>query len=533
MDIQFPPEYFRPEIRNGFYVDGMMKRIWAASLKIMAGDFADVCSRYDIPWFADSGTLLGAVRHKGYIPWDDDIDVVMLRDDYTRFKQIMYEAFPPQYTFLTYDNPDRRANNSDLLTRVISTTDDFCFEEPYLSDFCGCPYTVGIDVFPADFIPDDPEEAEEFRNICRLLSMGCGVRDEYDNKDNEIAAMIKEGIEQGTGYHFNDTENLENQCIRLSEAVFSMYHRDECSRAAIICYWAGSKGLGFQKDWFLHPEKRIFEGVEIPVPGHPEEYLSYKYGSDYMVPNRNFPSHDYPYYKKFEKKLIKAIGRDPFYYHIDSSAVDILKNQADKKCDSKHNKRILFVVPKSSDWKYMEFYYDRLVAEGDSVYAMPVPFFDCTVLREPVDENYEYSEFPQGLNLVEYNTTDIASEHYDEIVISFPYDEFNYSEMIEERYFSRILSEQTDRLVYISPFETDDTQAMSDRDQEVMRHYVMVPGIIYADDVYVQSEAMKEAYISRIIASWKEDCEKDDSLKAMSDESEIRSIFSKKIKIKG
>ena len=78
--LEFPREYFIDEVRDGFYVNGLMKRCWAAQLEAL-NDIAGVCEKYQIRWYADFGTLLGAVRHGGFVPWDDDIDICMFRED--------------------------------------------------------------------------------------------------------------------------------------------------------------------------------------------------------------------------------------------------------------------------------------------------------------------------------------------------------------------------------------------------------------------------------------------------------------------
>ena len=72
----------------------MMKRAWAAQLEVLQR-IDEVCGKYNIEYFANWGTLLGAIRHKGYIPWDDDLDIGMKRMDYERFLKIALHQYQP------------------------------------------------------------------------------------------------------------------------------------------------------------------------------------------------------------------------------------------------------------------------------------------------------------------------------------------------------------------------------------------------------------------------------------------------------
>ena len=79
--MKFEEEFFKNEVREGFFVSSMMKRAWAAQIEVLE-EFEKMCKENNIRYFAAYGTLLGAVRHGGFIPWDDDIDIWMLREDY-------------------------------------------------------------------------------------------------------------------------------------------------------------------------------------------------------------------------------------------------------------------------------------------------------------------------------------------------------------------------------------------------------------------------------------------------------------------
>ena len=91
--MEFPQNYFCAEVRDDFEIPAMMKRAWAAELEVLSV-IADVCGRHHLQYFADYGTLLGAVRHKGFIPWDDDIDICMLREDYMELIRVLPDELP-------------------------------------------------------------------------------------------------------------------------------------------------------------------------------------------------------------------------------------------------------------------------------------------------------------------------------------------------------------------------------------------------------------------------------------------------------
>ena len=94
--LTFDDSYFLGETRDGFYIEPMMKCAWAAQLEVMCV-IKQICEKYDIPYFAYYGTLLGTIRHKGFIPWDDDMDICMLRKDYQRFLEVAPRELTGEY----------------------------------------------------------------------------------------------------------------------------------------------------------------------------------------------------------------------------------------------------------------------------------------------------------------------------------------------------------------------------------------------------------------------------------------------------
>ena len=80
-------EFLKDEIRSGFYIPTTLKQAWLGQLLVLE-QIDRICEKYNISYFADWGTFLGAVRHGGFVPWDDDLDICMKRPDYDRFKEI-------------------------------------------------------------------------------------------------------------------------------------------------------------------------------------------------------------------------------------------------------------------------------------------------------------------------------------------------------------------------------------------------------------------------------------------------------------
>ena len=98
LTLSVPNDFWKEEERCDYKVSKEMKQIWAVELDLLHM-FDTVCKKHQLRYFASDGTLLGAIRHHGFIPWDDDIDIAMLREDYDKLCKIGPAEFKHPYFF--------------------------------------------------------------------------------------------------------------------------------------------------------------------------------------------------------------------------------------------------------------------------------------------------------------------------------------------------------------------------------------------------------------------------------------------------
>ena len=157
-------EFYREEVRCGFPVTEKMKRVWAVQLA-MLDEVERICRKYGLRYFADSGTLIGAVRDKGYIPWDDDIDLAMLREDYERFVKVAPRELGEGLKLQTvYTEENYLRGHAQIRD---GRTTGYNEEDARAGYNCG----IFIDIFPLDGMPDGKLAARLWAFQVRLCWM--------------------------------------------------------------------------------------------------------------------------------------------------------------------------------------------------------------------------------------------------------------------------------------------------------------------------------------------------------------------------
>lgn len=296
--LQFDQQFFKEEVREGFCVSGMMKKAWAVELEVLS-QVSAVCDKYRIPYYAAYGTLLGAVRHKGFIPWDDDIDIILKRRDYIRLLQVLPKELPEGYFVSSYDTCETHCQP----WAAVMNTQYILKDAERIKQFWGCPYVCGIDVIPMDFIPLDPQEDEMYMHMYNIVFGTARCYEAY-KASGELYEFIPQ-IQELCGVTLEDDGSLRRQLYLLAERIAGLYQEDECAELTQINSRMdrGDRAFKFAKEWFSNRVQVPFENMLISVPEEYHKVLTVFFGEDYMTPVRRRGGHDYPFYKRQQQFL--------------------------------------------------------------------------------------------------------------------------------------------------------------------------------------------------------------------------------------
>lgn len=137
------------------YTEDELNKLHQILLKLL-GEVNRICEKHNISYFATGGTAIGAVRHKGFIPWDDDMDIGMTRDNYEKFLSVCDDELSDQFFILNYEtNKNYYAYFSKLCIRGTTFVESETTHLKY--DHC-----VFLDIFPYDNVPDDLKQRNKF-----------------------------------------------------------------------------------------------------------------------------------------------------------------------------------------------------------------------------------------------------------------------------------------------------------------------------------------------------------------------------------
>lgn len=357
--MEFLDSYFEDEVRDGFYIPSMVKRGWAAELEVLA-EIDRICTKYNIKYYAEWGSLLGTVRHQGFIPWDDDLDIGMMRKDYKRFLEVADKEFNGKFTLFTYN---RHSDFWYFLARVVGNT-QICFEEEHLNRFHQFPYIAGVDIFILDNVSNDEKKEKDRNTIAKYI---IEAADEICTKDlsksviekylstieslcmvtipQEMKFYMYDNVDKNKNKAFNVEISVEERKYRLrvylyglAEKLFEAFENEECEYLTQLMP-AGLYGNGYKlkKKYFDKIIRLPFENTTMPVPAAYDEMLRMRYG-DYMKIIKNRAGHDYPFFDTQQKQLDEVLKREGVEglkgYEFDINAIE---RQKQERLETKQN----------------------------------------------------------------------------------------------------------------------------------------------------------------------------------------------------
>lgn len=258
-------DFFKEEMRCDYLVSAQMKRIWAVLLDMYLA-FAESCEKHGLKHFLIGGSLLGAIRHEGFIPWDDDLDVGMMREDYEEFIKMAAKDFhSPLFLQTPYSDPDYYVSwvkiRNSTTTAVSLQTNHRRFNQGLF-----------LDIFPIDYV--DVNNVERDYQAIYTYAKRCGAY----MREGSVRLNDRQKQDAIT-YH---TDNPLREWEELQRVASNPQYKGSAYVANTVFTGYGWEKMVHPASGYVMVEKHRFEGIEVDIPSGYDELLKIQFG-DYMA----------------------------------------------------------------------------------------------------------------------------------------------------------------------------------------------------------------------------------------------------------
>lgn len=242
---------------------------------------AEICDRHSIPYYLAYGTMLGAVRHKGFIPWDDDVDIYMRYEDLLRFKKICQKELPEKYF---YQDPDTDIGARWLFTKVRANGTRMSESFDKQGQFASYHEGVWIDIFPLLDAADTPERVEQqveyIFEYQKLLCCHGPILKDMKLKTKLITMLTNVIVKQKRLRCEKKLRKLQSANSDFMLVMGNAYWRDNTAENRKKAL----KSVVYKGE--LVSERYAFEDTAFIGFKDYDAYLTREYGSDYMTPKQ-------------------------------------------------------------------------------------------------------------------------------------------------------------------------------------------------------------------------------------------------------
>lgn len=229
-----------------------------------------ICKKRNIKYSIIAGTVLGAVRHKGFIPWDDDIDVALIRSEYERFCLACEDELDKTRFFLqTYKNTSEYRWGYAKIRRIGTV---FVRKG---QEHIKHPTGVFIDIFPLDNVPDNLINRRIHNFACTIVRKMLWSKAGAKSDDNMFMRWIFRGI-----------SIIPKKIIFLLYSILVNLNKGkETKMVRILTFPTPNNGqYGYYRKWYTQLQDVQFEGNYFPAPKDYDEYLTFKFGNYLELP---------------------------------------------------------------------------------------------------------------------------------------------------------------------------------------------------------------------------------------------------------
>lgn len=285
---------------NKPYEKEVLDKLHRVQVEILR-DFDAVCEKHQLHYFAVYGTAIGAVRHGGFIPWDDDVDVAMLREDYEKFLQIFPEEMAERYQLMT---PELDGDYTCTVTHLQRKHTKFISEVTENLPYEQC---IDLDIFPLD------EVAEEARAQKKQGRMAVFWGRMLFLRGSGQPVIAAEGLVGNLMAAVCACVHAVLKLFRVSprslyrKFVRTATHYNGCGGEYVTSFeYNGCLKDKIKKKDLFPLEKVPFEDMELYIPANNHEFLTHVYGDYMKLPPENERVNHMP-------KVIQFEGEAPIY----------------------------------------------------------------------------------------------------------------------------------------------------------------------------------------------------------------------------